>query len=124
VPLRFVVDTGAETTLVDRKVAPKLGIDLNKGLLQEVVGFEGEAKGKSYLHQLVFRIGNLKPIVADMVFSESPALIRKTNPSGLLGWKNALSRYSLTFTSNTVTFTELQDTISVRRLNVVYIDRG
>ena len=136
IPLRLLLDTGATSTIVEKKYAKQLGIiDVESGQITNVMGVEGESKGKDYRHFIGIQIGNLDPIVADVVFSDNPIDDRKgvvgaesimMTPVGLLGWQNALSKYSITVLKDKITFTELPKSVLknvkvIRKFNTIVV---
>lgn len=117
----MILDTGASHTMIAKRYANSLGVtNIEKGEIWEVSGEIG------YSHFVVMQIGTLNPIAASVIFLDNPVADRGSEIAGMLGWKDALSNYSITTTTSTVTFTELPKTVLaakkiIRRFNNIIV---
>lgn len=94
-------DSGADYSTLDSKYASQVGIsDLRKGLQATVQGTGGQVANAFYIHSIPFKIGTLAPQTALVAMGQGAG-------TNVLGRTAGLNWFQVTYTKNTVKYTEL-----------------
>lgn len=102
VTIEMLVDTGAEATTIHYPDIKSLDIDLKEGPKGTFSSVEVES-GTFYQHNLIFQIGNLKPIQLPVNIHT----VKTESDVNLLGWQGLLRGITIEITGKKLTYTEL-----------------
>lgn len=97
VTIKMMLDTGAQSTYIKKKDVDPLGLDIKDGVEGIVSNIRGDFK--THTHNLLFQIGNLKPILLPVRVGE--------NLNNLLGRNGLLDKLRLEITGKKLSYIEL-----------------
>lgn len=99
VTLNLLSDTGADYTVMSSQYGDMLGLPKTSTSTAQVTSGTGLSNKQFYMHRVIMKIGNLKPVAA--LVTVGPNVINA------LGRNNAMDKYRVAYTRDTVSYTEL-----------------
>lgn len=99
VSVDLLSDTGADYTVMNSRYAEILGLPETSPNTAQVTSGTGLSNKQFYMHKIIMRIGNMKPVIALVTIGP--------NVINALGRNGGMDKYSVTYTKDTVTYREL-----------------
>jgi hypothetical protein len=93
-----LIDSGADTTMMNTEYAKLLGIDLNKAIKKEFLGI-GDSRVSTYISSVTMKVKHFdKLIVTPVAFTDSPSV------DILLGQEDFFESFRIKFEKDNDTF--------------------